>query len=307
MSSNGRRSTIAAWLQLLRVPNLLTVPGDPLAGFLLACAAGARGTIAAAATAAGVSLLLYSAGLLLNDCFDLAEDRRDRPTRPLPAGEVRPAAAVVAAVVLIALACAGAIWTGLAAAAVAAAIVILVVAYDAGVKRIAFVGPVAMGACRGLSLCLGAAAAGGFDALTRPSVLTSAALLTAYIAAVTLIAARETQSVRVGAKRWAPAAVLVIWATALAVLRMPTLPSGWIAMIAIALLAVGWAVRCGWALAGRPPAREVQKTIGMLLRNLLVVQAMVAAAIFWPGVLVAAGLLAARPAGSVLARRFYES
>lgn len=307
MSSNGKRSTIAAWLQLLRAGNLLTVPGDPLAGFLLACAAGAQGTVAAAATAAGVSLLLYSAGLLLNDCFDLAEDRRDRPTRPLPAGEVRPASAVVAAVALIALAGAAAIWTNLAAAAVAAAVAVLVVAYDAGVNRIAVVGPVVMGACRGLSLCLGAAAAGGFDALTHPSVLTSAVLLTAYIAAVTFIAAREAESVRVGAKRWAPAAVLVVWVTALAVLRAPSTSFAWAAMVAVGLLAVGGAGYCGRCLAGRPPAGKVQKTIGMLLRNLLVVQAMAAVVVFWPGVLVAAALLAAWPAGTVLARRFYAS
>ena len=30
-----KRSKLGAWLQLLRAPNLLTVPGDPLAGFCL--------------------------------------------------------------------------------------------------------------------------------------------------------------------------------------------------------------------------------------------------------------------------------
>jgi hypothetical protein len=30
---------IKSWIQLLRVPNLFTVPGDPLAGFCLACLA----------------------------------------------------------------------------------------------------------------------------------------------------------------------------------------------------------------------------------------------------------------------------
>jgi hypothetical protein len=30
---------LTAWLQLLRVPNLFTVPGDPLAGFSLAAVA----------------------------------------------------------------------------------------------------------------------------------------------------------------------------------------------------------------------------------------------------------------------------
>ena len=63
------RSSLTAWLQLLRVGNLLTVPGDPIAGFLLAQAWGLRASRPGLriAMAVSVSVLLYAAGLLWND------------------------------------------------------------------------------------------------------------------------------------------------------------------------------------------------------------------------------------------------
>ena len=75
-SRSERADPVRTWLQLVRAPNLLTVPGDPLAGFLLATFGVLR---AQAAFAVGASLCLYAAGLLWNDLFDLEEDRRERP------------------------------------------------------------------------------------------------------------------------------------------------------------------------------------------------------------------------------------
>jgi len=62
-----------AWLRLFRLPNLLTVPGDVLAGFLLTSTitAGAWGKLLLAIPS---SLMLYAAGLLLNDLFDYTQE-----------------------------------------------------------------------------------------------------------------------------------------------------------------------------------------------------------------------------------------
>ena len=38
-------STLRTWLQLFRAPNLFTVPGDPLAGYLLASYGAAESLI----------------------------------------------------------------------------------------------------------------------------------------------------------------------------------------------------------------------------------------------------------------------
>src|SRR5438132_6940273 len=90
---------LKAWLQLVRAPNLFTVPGDPLAGYLLASPGGARPSGALFCVIAA-SLCLYTYGLVLNDLADLAEDRRDRPFRPLPSGAVNPRTAAQAASLL---------------------------------------------------------------------------------------------------------------------------------------------------------------------------------------------------------------
>ncbi|RMI33163.1 UbiA family prenyltransferase, partial [Streptomyces triticirhizae] len=78
-----------AWLELVRGPAALTVPGDALAGSA-AGRAPARNTALAMAS----SVCLYWSGMALNDWADRAEDARDRPHRPLPSGRIAPAAAL---------------------------------------------------------------------------------------------------------------------------------------------------------------------------------------------------------------------
>ncbi len=81
-----------AWLELLRPPNLFTVPGDVVAGWFLAGGSGAKaGTVAALAAS---SLCIYSAGLVINDLADVETDRRERPGRPIASGRVSPRAAL---------------------------------------------------------------------------------------------------------------------------------------------------------------------------------------------------------------------
>ncbi|KKL67904.1 hypothetical protein LCGC14_2130300, partial [marine sediment metagenome] len=103
---------VAAWAQLLRAPNLLTVPGDPIVGYLLVAAVTGQGIGPRIVLAGAISLLFYAAGLIQNDYFDLAEDRRDRPDRPLPSGRVRPRTAIIVAVGLMLLGLLGAALAG---------------------------------------------------------------------------------------------------------------------------------------------------------------------------------------------------
>ena len=74
---------LKTWLQLVRAPNLFTVPGDPLAGYLLTSLGVLDLRVIYAMVA---SLCFYVAGLLMNDLCDLEEDRKERPERPLPSG-----------------------------------------------------------------------------------------------------------------------------------------------------------------------------------------------------------------------------
>jgi 4-hydroxybenzoate polyprenyltransferase len=145
-----------AWLQLFRVPNLLTVPGDPLAGFLIASGGQLDTRVVFAMLA---SLCLYAAGLAINDLADFAEDKQDRPKRPLPSGAIsRPAAWIITGnLVIFGLGFSFA--AGPNAALMGIGVILGVTLYNFLTKRIAIIGALNMGVCRGLSLLLGAAAA----------------------------------------------------------------------------------------------------------------------------------------------------
>lgn len=178
-----------AWLRLLRLPNLLTVPGDILAGFLLASSATPRdwGQLLLAIPS---GILLYAAGLIFNDLFDYAEDLLERPSRPLPSGEVtRESATVVALIFLWIAAFFAAFFDAL---PVAIPLILCIICYDVGLKKHRILGPLLMGACRAGNLLLGAAAASP-SFLATPAPVAAAILLGLYIAAVTHLARNETR------------------------------------------------------------------------------------------------------------------
>ena len=185
-----------AWLQLLRAPNLLTVPGDPLAGWLLA--GGAAGP--ALAFAVGAALCLYACGLITNDLADRKTDRRERPQRPLPSGQITPAAAWLAAGALAALALALSAAAGGRALALAGMLLLALLLYNFALKASLALGPVTMGLCRGLNLLLGAAASSvawvDLPAARAWRLFGAAALLTLYITGVSALARREAQTGR---------------------------------------------------------------------------------------------------------------
>jgi len=208
-----------AWLQLFRVPNLLTVPGDPLAGFLIASGGRLDARVIFAILA---SLCLYAAGLAMNDLADFAEDKRDRPKRPLASGAISRPAAWIAVGNLVIFGLGFCFAAGPNAALMGIGVIMGVTLYNFLTKRIAVIGAINMGVCRGLSLLLGAAAALAPDQLLLDtaaavqdfnpllsSAFTASALLSGqrffifavgaallialYIAAVTNLARHETR------------------------------------------------------------------------------------------------------------------
>ena len=147
--------TLRAWLQLFRVPNLFTVPGDPLAGFLIAT--GGR-LDSRAVCAVLASVCIYAAGLAMNDLADFAEDLRERPKRPLPSGAISRGAAWIVVANLILLGLGLCFLVGFEAVLMGFGTVLGVVLYNFLTKKIPVIGALNMGVCRGLSLLLGAAA-----------------------------------------------------------------------------------------------------------------------------------------------------
>ena len=79
-------ASLFAWVRLLRLPNHATAVADVLAGYLIVSQARAIDWPAPALWwAILASLGFYAAGMVLNDVFDLALDREERPGRPASA------------------------------------------------------------------------------------------------------------------------------------------------------------------------------------------------------------------------------
>ncbi|HEV8394082.1 MAG TPA: UbiA family prenyltransferase [Vicinamibacterales bacterium] len=178
------RSRGRAYLLLARVSNLPTVWSNVLAGLVAGSAIGVPGSSFSSATLALLLLsasAFYTGGMFLNDAFDAPFDRRGRPERPLPRGEVglTEVFTVGGALLVLGLALVSSnrnvllFGLGLAAA---------IVFYDARHKGSA-VAPLVMGACRGL-VYLMAAAAGVVSA----AAWVGAGVMLLYVAGLTLVA-----------------------------------------------------------------------------------------------------------------------
>lgn len=303
------RAHALPWTRLLRLPNLPTVPGDPLAGFMLARLAVPEAAPAAgsAVSAAAAALLMYGFGLLHNDLVDREVDRRERPDRPIPSGQVRLPAVRRAALGLALAGWACARVSGAWVFGAAVLLTLLVWLYNAVLKRRALAGPLAMGLCRGLSVLLGALA-GGWRGGRPPDdpVVVGAAGVALYIAAVTWVARDEADAGNAfpipARKRWGPVLALAVLFALLIRLRTPA--------PAAALLAAGalaWGAGTAVALQRASATEAVASAVGRWIRGLLPVQGALFA---WGGgagggSLVVVGL--AWGLSTILARKVYAS
>ena len=187
-----KRLNMRAWLELVRVPNLPTVPGDVLAGGALAAVGLAEVSWLRVLPVVVSSLLLYMAGLIWNDCADYDEDCKERPDRPLPSGRIERRRAATVGGRLAAFGVGLAWFVGVYSGLLALALLLLVIAYNFGSRQVRWLGFVNMGACRGASLLLGA------SAVRHPMewpvfVVVAAAGIALYIVGVAWLAVDETK------------------------------------------------------------------------------------------------------------------
>lgn len=201
-------------MALFRPPNFLTVPGDVLAGYLLA---GGAGFVAAGASAVltlelfavvAAGILFYAAGLLLNDWADAGVDRLERPERPVPSGLVSRMAVFVVAGALLLTGVGACYWLGRPAFLVGVVLAVAITNYNLLTKNIPLIGALNMGFCRGLNFLLGATVTSGL--VWSELVWWGGGTLVAYIAAVTHLARREMSGRYFLIERWLPACVLVV-------------------------------------------------------------------------------------------------
>jgi 4-hydroxybenzoate polyprenyltransferase len=248
--------------ELVRLPAVLSVPGDVLVGAASSGWPFGRRTVALAAA----SGCLYWAGMALNDWADRDEDAADRPGRPIPSGRVRPGFALGLASGLTAAGVSlAAVSGGRRALRVAVPLAGTIWAYDLGAKSTR-AGPLVMAAARGLDVLLGA---GG-----RAAAWPAAGTVAGHIAAVTTLSRVETTGgpAAVRAARAAFAGTVAVTGASLLLARRQSTMDG---RLPVGLLA-GYPAAVGaaqLAAARDPSPAAVQRAVGAGILGLIPLQA----------------------------------
>lgn len=181
------------YLRFIRLPGVFTAFADIIAGFFILRFSGLSAErLGCLPHLLAASACLYLAGMAWNDLFDVEEDARLRPERPLPSGDVTMTGGYLVAAALVVVGLMLAMAAGRLSFLIAATLALCVFLYDGLLKEVPVVGPACMGACRGLNLLLGMSAHPYFaNYLQEPTALVPAGALCLYVAAVTAAAAWE--------------------------------------------------------------------------------------------------------------------
>lgn len=252
--------TPALLAELVRLPALLSVPGDALVG-------SAAGRTPRGGLLVTSSALLYAGGMALNDYADRLVDGLERPGRPVPSGRVPAAQARSIAVRLMAAGVATAgVLGGRRALRVAVPLAGTVWAYDTRAKS-GPAGPWVMAACRGLDVLLGAAP----GAVCR--AMPSAGIVAAHTANVTTLSRHEVDG--------APAAVVEAvrrraWMIAAAPPVLALLRGRPREALVAAVVSGAYAAQCtgGLSAAAREPSPALtQRAVGAGVLGIMPLQA----------------------------------
>lgn len=190
---------VKEYLRLIRLPNVFTTPSNILVGYFAAAT-----TTAAAAEADKVHLialmvssgLLYIAGIVLNDYFDIEIDKKERPSRPLPSGKISKGYALTIAIVALLIANTIALVVGPLSLAISLALTLLIIAYDYQLKY-TVIGPFAMGGTRFLNVIFGASPVLLYiDNHSVAIVGSAASSLFLYVSSITILSKKEVGNER---------------------------------------------------------------------------------------------------------------
>ncbi len=236
---SGVGQTGRVYVELSRLSNIPTCLTNALVGCALG---GAIPWRTAAIVTVGV-MLMYVAGMALNDAFDAEVDARRRPERPIPSGRLPRRAAFVYGMVCLALGVA--VTAAVGPVLFALALAVCIVLYNLLHHRLA-IAVVFMGLCRGLIYPLAAGAVS--QAPDWNLVAWFAAAMGAYVTVLTIIARREAaDTASVG--RW-----LSLFLPAIALLPVIRIrPESWTWTSLGGVVMVAWLLRSARCALGRPP------------------------------------------------------
>ena len=145
------------YLLLIRLPNTFTVPSNILTGYFAIIAPAYAHSLQLFILILS-SVLIYIAGTVFNDYFDVGIDLKERPYRPLPAGTITKQKAFVIAMLSLVSANILAFAVNWSSFVISAILSATVISYDYRLKNTA-IGPITMGSARFLNVFLGASPA----------------------------------------------------------------------------------------------------------------------------------------------------
>ncbi len=278
-------STLYSYLELMRLPNVFTAMADVAMGFLFVQPIATQWDAWTLTMLMAASSLLYVAGVVLNDVFDVDIDRRERPERALPSGRVSLSAAnrlgwrllllgvVLASAVVFFT---GHFRPGIVAALLAACILL----YDSWLKRTP-IGPVAMGACRMLNVLLGMNVV---DISLGAEHWLVAGGIGVYVAGVTWFARREAATssrlqLSLSTMMMAAGIAMLAWFPSWSqrtIHPVQTDPRHWYLLTGVLGLLIVW--RCLWAVIDPVPAR-VRMAVAQCVLSIIMLDAVACYAI----------------------------
>ncbi|AUB82127.1 UbiA family prenyltransferase [Candidatus Thiodictyon syntrophicum] len=286
-------SCVRDYLQLVRLPATFSAWSNIIAAHLIATGAQPQWRVLWLQLAA--STALYWSGMILNDCFDLALDRRERPHRPLPAGRIPVRRAWVLGGGLMVAGLGLAARIGAPAFLVALALALAILAYD-GLLKGGGLGPLTMGTCRALNWLLGLSVvpmAAGSAALVLPVLL--------YTMAVTVLSGSEARGADARTNGITAALLGLVALSFIALVGAGRLGEP-LVLAALALAVVPLAGRLRRMAEDGSPA-AVQRMMRFLLLGMIPLDALLLLGSgHWP---LAAALLLLLVPGRLLARRLY--
>jgi 4-hydroxybenzoate polyprenyltransferase len=284
--------------RLVRLPNLPSALSNICLGALATNALPDRWLPFLALLLA--SACLYSGGMVFNDYFDRDEDKRDRPNRPIPSGQITSTLAAWFGTGLLLAGVASSALAGwllslredgsssILPVVLAIALVLAILAYDGALKT-SPVAPGLMGLCRFLNVLLGISICGH---LAWPRGTLLALVVGVYVTGVTLFARTEARLSNQTVLRVAAGILLAALVLALpvpALLRPGTSSPLFPYLLALFGFSLGLAV---WTAQASPTPSHVQAAVKRSLLGLIVLDAILASAVAGSVGLLLLGLLA---------------
>jgi len=211
--------------------------------------------------------LLYIAGIVLNDYFDIEIDRKERPFRPLPSGSVSKSTAMIIALSALAGANAISLTVGLASLATSLALTAMIIAYDYRLKHTA-AGPFAMGGSRFLNVLLGAspaipAAWLAGNATPLAVAIFAGASLFVYVVAITMLSKKEVGSEK---PSMIPFSIVFVLVAAIAAIGMLSMQLAF--MISLIVFATAMLVTLRQHIATSAPS--IQKAVRNMVISIVI-------------------------------------